>query len=261
MSTIHEMLDTFNLEELPIDDGGNPDIPKLKRHIKLVLLQNHPDKGGDRDYFEHIHKIGKKLLSIFNRTASQKYYSGSMDELDAEQSQLVHGSGINLRGMNEKKFNELWENKIGNLNNALHERGYSDKFGSDDVYDHMQITRSEPMGGGGDDTFGMVFEKIGDRSNNFNGDGYSDLMEAYAEPNREAIRSTRIKNDYGSVGKLKMERGQLKLASREEMIADAKRRDAIKKKEDAQRMMRHKMHMEELVNISNGFLRIGGGRI
>lgn len=254
MTSVYELLNELELEELPLTLNGLVDISRIKKMIKTQVLRHHPDKGGNPVLFERKFKAGKKILDIFISNTNTKNRKKTMEEYDAERLQMLKGAKINPSKMSEESFNRLWEESIGSLNSMIHERGYADAFKSENSYDKMQIVRVEdPYGFNVMDGLDATYERLGEKTSSFNSNSYSDLMEAYAEPNRESIRSTR--REYRNVEELNRERDNLSFPTAEEQKQEMLRRKKKEEFENRQRLAMYNLHVKELENMTNKFMK------
>lgn len=114
-----EQLKLFNL-------SSNYNIDELKNSYKKMVLQHHPDRGGDVNYFKMITHTFNLLSERLNQRKSDKQFidlKSDFNNYSDNQEKTINTSSINPDKFNLDTFNQIYnENRL----ESSHDHGYGD---------------------------------------------------------------------------------------------------------------------------------------
>ena len=175
---------------------------EIMKDAKKIVLMTHPDKSRlEPKYFLFYSAAYKRLYSIyeFQNKSSRKNVMLEDHNPDEKNRLLDNMFHKNEKLKDTKHFNS-WFNaqfekrKVGHVN----ETGYGDWLKSDEgIYDVGQVSKANMAqefekqkkqiqsltvyGGVNDSTFGLCGGTLLGKHDNYTGDGYTDLRQAYVE--------------------------------------------------------------------------------
>lgn len=276
MSSSQE-LDPYEILQVDYD----ADMKQIRNNFKYLILQHHPDKGGDPRYFQiikqayaYVYNQKKEEIKLNQREnmTHQQYitkrqssdpYSNPTQQINHHPADRYNRNDVTLLNpgnFDVNNFNTMYKNNrledvnddgYGNImdksTNSREEVDQLSKHNNVRQFNKQEIViyeEPEPICNMKQQYQELGVDKISDYGNKSMGRNiqYTDYMNAYSEKDQITSNTANVRNkEYKTVGQLQAERNSISY----EMNDSDKRKQRLREKEELRKEQRRKYRLNQ----------------